>query len=165
MFNHESPRRPLHFVSQKIAHAAAAASLGLTETSELDERGKPILSRGKLYLGDITVQRDFGYAGDFSEAMHLVTQSEIPSDFVIGTGQTHSIAEFCEAAFNVGGLDWKKYVSIDNSLLREMDSRYTRADASRIQSQLGWRPRVCFHALVRMMVQERVRILKQAIDA
>ena len=97
LFNHESPRRPLSFVSQKIAHAAAAASLGLTETRELDERGRPILSDGKLYLGDINVRRDFGFAGDFVEAMRLILQSDTPSDFVVGTGHAHSIAEFCEA--------------------------------------------------------------------
>ena len=106
LFNHESPRRPLGFVSQKIAHAAAAASLGLTETRELDERGKPILSDGKLYLGDINVRRDFGFAGDVVEAMRLIVQSDVPSDFVVGTGHAHSIAEFCEVAFRVGGLDW-----------------------------------------------------------
>jgi GDPmannose 4,6-dehydratase len=160
LFNHESPRRPLSFVSQKIAHAAAAASMGLTETRELDERGKPILFDGKLRLGDITVQRDFGFAGDFVEAMHLIVQNDAPSDYVVGTGLSHSIAEFCEAAFNVGGLDWKQYVVIDDSLLRKMDSRFTRADPSKLHSRLGWRPKVDFFALVTMMVQERIRLLK-----
>src|SRR6266851_9300076 len=138
LFNHESPRRPLGFVSQKIAHAAAAASLGLTETRELDERGRPILSDGKLYLGDISVRRDFGFAGDFVEAMHLIVQNETASDFVVGTGQSHSIAEFCEAAFGVVGLDWTKYVEIDQSLVRKVDNHYTRADSTKLQSQLGW---------------------------
>src|SRR6267378_4670417 len=160
MFNHESPRRPLGFVSQKIAHAAAAASLGLTETRELDERGRPILSDGKLYLGDINVRRDFGFAGDFVEAMHLIVQSDAPSDFVVGTGHAHSIAEFCEVAFRVGGLDWTKFVVVDPLLLRKVDSHFTRADALKLQSELGWRPRVDFPALVDMMVQERIRILK-----
>jgi GDPmannose 4,6-dehydratase len=160
LFNHESPRRPLSFVSQKIAHAAAAAAIGLTETRELDERGKPILLNGKLQLGDINVHRDFGFAGDFVEVMYLILQADVPSDYVVGTGQTHSIAEFCEAAFNVGGLDWKQYVVIDDSLLRKADSHFTRADSSKLQSQLGWCPKVDFFALVAMMVQERIRLLK-----
>ena len=161
LFNHESPRRPLSFVSQKIAHAAAAASMGLTETRELDERGKPILFDGKLRLGDITVRRDFGFAGDFVEAMHLIVQNDAPSDYVVGTGLSHSIAEFCEVAFNVGGLDWSQYVVIDDSLRRKVDSRFTRADPSKLHSKLGWRPKVDFFALVTMMVQERIRFLKR----
>ena len=160
LFNHESPRRPLGFVSQKIAHAAAAASMRLTETRELDERGKPILFDGKLRLGDITVQRDFGFAGDFVEAMHLIVQNDVPSDYIVGTGQSRSIAEFCEAAFNVGGLDWKRHVVIDDSLRRKVDSHFTRADPSKLLSQIGWRPKVDFLALVTMMVQERMRLLK-----
>ncbi len=160
LFNHESPRRPLSFVSQKIAHAAAAASLGLTETRELDERGKPILSNGKLRLGNINVRRDFGFAGDFVEVMHLIVQNDEPSDYAVGTGQAHSVAEFCEAAFAVGGLDWRQYVVTDDTLLRKVDSHFTQADTSKLQSLLGWRPKVDFFALVRMMVQERIRFLK-----
>src|SRR6202165_2035144 len=112
LFNHESPRRPLGFVSQKIAHAAAATSLGLSETRELDERGRPILSGGKLYLGDIHVRRDFGFAGDVVEAMHLIVRNDVPSDYVVGTGQAHSIAEFCEVAFRACGLDWSRFVQV-----------------------------------------------------
>jgi GDPmannose 4,6-dehydratase len=160
LFNHESPRRPLNFVSQKIAHAAAAASLGLTETRELDERGRPILFDGKLYLGDIGVRRDFGFAGDFVEAMHLIVQHDAPSDYAVGTGHARSIAEFCEIAFKVGGLDWRNYVIVDPSLMRKVDSHFTRADSSKLQSDLGWRPKVDFPALVDMMVQERIRCLK-----
>jgi GDPmannose 4,6-dehydratase len=163
LFNHESPRRPLGFVSQKIAHAAAAASLGLTETRELDERGKPILSNGKLYLGDIHVRRDFGFAGDVVEAMHLITLSDVPSDFVVGTGHAHSIAEFCELAFRAGGLDWTLFVDVDPSLLRKVDSHFTQGDSSKLRSELGWRPKVDFATLVDMMVQARIRDLKLSL--
>jgi GDPmannose 4,6-dehydratase len=163
LFNHESPRRPLNFVSQKIAHAAAAATLGLTETRELDERGRPILSGGKLYLGDIGVRRDFGFAGDVVEAMHLIVQHDTPADYAVGTGHAHSIAEFCEAAFNVGGLDWTKYVEVDQTLLRKVDSHFTQADPSKLQLQLGWQPKIDFPALVDMMVQERLRILRNSL--
>ncbi|MEH2483602.1 GDPmannose 4,6-dehydratase [Nitrobacteraceae bacterium AZCC 2146] len=163
LFNHESPRRPLNFVSQKIAHAAAAAALGLTETRELDERGKPILFDGKLYLGDIGVRRDFGFAGDFVEAMHLIVRNDTPSDYAVGTGHAHSIAEFCEVAFKVGGLDWNKYVSVDQKLLRKVDSHFTQADPSKLQTQLSWQPKVNFPTLVEMMVLERIRIIKLSL--
>jgi GDPmannose 4,6-dehydratase len=165
LFNHESPHRPLNFVSQKIAHAAAAASLGLSETRELDERGRPILHGGKLFLGDLSVRRDFGFAGDFVEAMHLILQSDPPSDYVVGTGSTHSIAEFCETAFSVAGLDWNNYVVVDESLIRKVDSHFTLADPSKLQSRLGWRPRVDFQSLVEMMVLERVRILRVSLQS
>ena len=163
LFNHESPRRPLSFVSQKIAHAAAAASLGLTETRELDERGRPILSGGKLYLGDLHVRRDFGFAGDVVEAMRLIVQNDVASDFVVGTGHAHSIAEFCEVAFKVGGLDWTKFVDVDPLLLRKVDSHVTQADSSKLRSELGWRPKVDFTTLVDMMVHERIAILKLSL--
>jgi GDPmannose 4,6-dehydratase len=163
LFNHESPRRPLNFVSQKIAHAAAAASLGLTDTPELDERGRPILSGGRLYLGDLSVQRDFGFAGDFVEAMYLILQNAVASDYAIGTGRAHSIAEFCETAFKVGGLDWTKYVTVDKTLIRRVDSHFTQADTSKLKSELGWQPKVDFTALVNIMVQERIRMLQASL--
>lgn len=165
LFNHESPRRPLSFVSQKIAHAAAAASLGLTTTREFDERGRPILSDGKLSLGDISVRRDFGFAGDVVEAMHLIVQSDVASDFTVGTGHAHSIAEFCEAAFRVVGLDWNEYVISDPSLLRKVDSHFTRADSSKLRTELGWQPKVDFPTLVEMMVRERIHLLQHSTIA
>ncbi|MEH2470438.1 GDPmannose 4,6-dehydratase [Nitrobacteraceae bacterium AZCC 2161] len=165
LFNHESPRRPLNFVSQKIAHAAAAAALGITDTRELDERGKPILCEGKLYLGDINVRRDFGFAGDVVEAIHLIVQNDTPGDYTVGTGHAHSIAEFCEAAFKVGGLDWTQYVVVDQTLIRKMDSRFTQADPAKLKLQLGWEPKIDFLALVKMMVLERIRLLETAAAA
>lgn len=163
LFNHESPRRPLNFVSQKIAHAAAAASLGLKDTRELDERGQPILFGGKLYLGDIGIRRDFGYAGDFVEAMYLIVQHPTPSDYTVGTGHAHSIAEFCEVAFKTVGLDWNQYVDVDPKLLRKVDSHFTQADPSKLQTQLGWEAKVDFASLVKMMVSERLRVLNHEL--
>src|SRR6266478_10141919 len=78
------------------------------------------------------LSRDFGFAGDFVEVMHLIVQNQVPSDYVVGTGHAHSIADFCEAAFNVGGLDWRKHVVVDDSLLRKVDSHFTRADSSKL---------------------------------
>src|SRR5262249_36831954 len=99
MFNHESPHRSLSFGSQKIALAVAALHLALPETEEKDERGLPLVSDRKLRLGGLNVERDFGFAGDYVEAMHAIVQGDTPDDYVIGTGESHTIAEFCEVAF------------------------------------------------------------------
>jgi GDPmannose 4,6-dehydratase len=160
LFNHESPRRPLGFVSQKIAHAAAAISLGQRETRELDERGLPIVRDGKLHLGNINVYRDFGFAGDVAQAMQLIIRHDKADDYIIGTGRSHSIAEFCEAAFAVAGLDWRDYVEVDTALMRAGDMPATRADSSKLRA-LGWQPEIEFGALVAMMVNARIGTLKQ----
>jgi GDPmannose 4,6-dehydratase len=160
LFNHESPYRPLSFVSQKIAYAAAAASCGLRETPELDEFGRPILSGGVLSLGDLTVRRDFGFAADYAEAMRLVLRHPEPSDYVIGTGEAHSIEELCETAFAAVELDWRPYVRVDQSLIRKTDSHFTRANATRIRDSLGWRPRVNFKELVGIMVRSQLAHLR-----
>ncbi len=159
LFNHESVYRPLSFVSQKIAYAAAAASRGVVNSVELDERGKPILSAGKLLLGDLSVRRDFGFAGDYADAMHLILQHPAPDDYVIGTGEDHSIQEFCEAAFESVGLDWSDYVNVDPALLRKTDTHYTRANSAKLRSVCNWRPRVGFLELVTMMVQAQLKAL------
>jgi GDPmannose 4,6-dehydratase len=164
LFNHESPRRPLRFVSQKIAHAVAAISLGLNDTEELDERGRPLVRGRKLFLGNLNARRDFGYAGDIVKAMHLLLQSKDPEDFVIGTGQTHSIGEFCETAFAVVNLDWTKYVSVDDSLVRPFDIRSTRADPTRLMARTGWRPQVSFEQLVEMMVLDRIKAIQEKLN-
>lgn len=162
LFNHESPRRPLGFVSQKIAHAVAAISLGMRETRELDERGRPIIMDGKLHLGNIHIRRDFGFAGDVAEAMHLIVSSDQPDDYVIGTGESRSIAEFCQSAFRYVGLNWENHVVIDAALVRAVDTPFTEADASRLKSRLQWKPKIGFEALVEMMVSERQQILRSA---
>jgi GDPmannose 4,6-dehydratase len=161
LFNHESPRRPLHYVSQKIAHAAAAVGLGLAETSELDERGRPIVTNGKVALGDLEVRRDFGFAGDYVEAMWRMLQQTEADDYVVGTGESHSIGEFCEVAFAHVGRDWRDHVLVDSDLLRPIDSRLTVADFSKARSKLGWEPRTSFPALVASLVDARLAALKK----
>jgi GDPmannose 4,6-dehydratase len=111
------------------------------------------------------VRRDFGFAGDVVEAMHLIAQNDVPSDFVVGTGHAHSIAEFCELAFRAGGLDWTRFVDVDPSLLRKVDSHFTQGDSSKLRSELGWRPKVDFATLVDMMVQARIRALKLSLTS
>lgn len=160
LFNHESPFRPLSFVSQKIAYAAAAVSCGLSDTAALDERGRPILSGGVLLLGDLTVRRDFGFAGDYAEAMHLILQHPQADDYVVGTGEPHSIEEFCDIAFATVGLDWRDHVSVDQSLIRKIDSHFTRANCAKLREAVGWRPRVTFKELVGMMVRAQIASLR-----
>ena len=163
MFNHESPRRPLSYVSQKIAYAAAAVSIGLRDTpEENDERGQPILKDGKVTLGNLDVRRDFGFAGDYVAAMHAILQSDTADDYVIGTGQSNSIRGFCEIAFRHVGRNWADHVTFDRSLLRAIDSYHTAADSSKITATLGWRAKMSFVELVTTMVDYQVKRLAAA---
>lgn len=161
LFNHESPRRPLSFVSQKIAHGVALIALGVRDRSDLDEHGLPILHDGKIHLGNIDAKRDFGFAGDYVEAMHAIVRHPVPDDFIIGTGTTHSIAEFCEEAFAVIGQDWRDHVVSRPDLLRASDKN-TCADPSKLKSVLGWSFKTSFPELVAMMVQARIDFVKDA---
>lgn len=160
LFNHESPRRPLSFVSQKIAYAAAAVSLGLTESSDFDEGGRPILSGGKVRLGDISVRRDFGFAGDYVRAMQIVLRHSVADDYVIGTGEDHSIEEFCDAAFSVVGRRWRDHVEVDSTLIRKVDSHYSHADISKLRAMSDWKPTISFPELVSMMVHAQVKSIQ-----
>lgn len=137
LFNHESPRRGLEFVTRKITDAAARIKLGLAN---------------ELRLGNLEAKRDWGYAGDYVEAMWLMLQQKKPKGYVIGTGETHSIREFLEEAFGHLDLNWKKYVKIDQNLIRPAEVYNLCADSSRARRELGWRPSVKFKELVRMMV-------------
>ncbi|MFY9462608.1 MAG: GDP-mannose 4,6-dehydratase [Candidatus Sungiibacteriota bacterium] len=136
LFNHESPRRGMEFVTRKITHTAAQIKLGLAS---------------ELRLGNIDAQRDWGFAGDYVEAMWMMLQQKTPRDFVIGTGETHSVKEFVEAAFDHLNLDWKKYVKVDKQLFRPADVHVLLADARVAHKELGWKPKVGFHTLVAMM--------------
>jgi GDPmannose 4,6-dehydratase len=160
LFNHESPRRPLSFVSQKIAHAAAALHLGLTTTEEKDEFGEPLLSGGKVKLGNLGVKRDFGFAGDYAGAIYAMLQSDTADDYVVGTGECHSIEEFCEVAFNLVRLDWKNHVVQDASRARRVDARVICADASKLRRRFGWRPTMSFNDLVKSMVEHRIEAIR-----
>ena len=137
LFNHESPRRGLEFVTRKITDGVARIKHGLTDT---------------LYLGNLEAKRDWGYAGDYVRAMWLMLQRHVPSDYVIATGQTHSVREFCEIAFGLVGLDYHDHVKTDESLVRPAEVDLLIGDASRAREDLGWRPEVDFASLVRMMV-------------
>jgi GDPmannose 4,6-dehydratase len=145
LYNHESPRRPLDFVPSKIAHGAAAASLGLAQ---------------ELRLGDLDAERDWGYAGDYVEAMRLMVEREEPGDFVVATGELHTVRELAELAFAHVGLDWHEHVRVDESLMRgQAELRRLVGDASKARTELGWRPAVGFEELVRLLVDAAVERL------
>ena len=143
LFNHESPRRGEHFVTRKITRAAARIKLGLQD---------------RLALGNIDARRDWGFAGDYVEAMWLMLQHESPDDFVIATGKTHSVRNFLEEAFGHLDLDYNDYVDIDQKLFRPTEVDALSGDASKAKTLLGWKPRVSFLELVRMMTEYNLQL-------
>jgi GDPmannose 4,6-dehydratase len=138
LFNHESPRRGETFVTRKITKAAARIKLGLQR---------------ELFLGNLDAQRDWGYAGDYVEAMWRMLQQEQPADYVVATGETHTVREFLERAFGHLGLDWKHHVQIDPRYYRPTEVDLLIGDASKARQELGWKPTVTFHQLAVMMVE------------
>jgi len=144
LFNHESPRRGETFVTRKITRAVARIKLGLQK---------------KLYLGNLEARRDWGYAPDYVEAMWLMLQQEQPEDFVIATGEAHSVREFLEEAFSYQDLDWREYVEIDPKYFRPTEVDYLLGDARKARERLGWQPRVSFPELVRIMVDADLQSL------
>ena len=143
LFNHEGWRRGPEFVTRKISRAAARIKLGLQD---------------KLTLGNLDSKRDWGYAGDYVEAMHLMLQQERPDDYVIGTGECHSVRDFAEAAFRCVGLNWEEHVTLDTSLLRPAEVDILQADATKARTVLGWQPKVTFAGLVELMVASDLKL-------
>jgi GDPmannose 4,6-dehydratase len=144
LFNHESPRRGLEFVTRKITNHVAKIKQGLAT---------------ELRLGDLDPQRDWGYAGDYVEAMWLMLQQDKPQDYVIATGETHSVQEFCELAFGHVDLDWREWVVQDQRFMRPAEVDLLIGDASKARAELGWRPRTQFPDLVAMMVESDMELV------
>ncbi len=145
LFNHESPRRGLEFVTRKVTDAVARIKLGRAT---------------ELRLGNLDSQRDWGFAGDYVEAMWRMLQQPEPKDYVIGTGDTHTVRELVELAFSHAGLDWQKYVVLDPQFIRPAEVDVLLADPARASQELGWRPTVDFGGLVRMMVDADLKRLR-----
>jgi GDPmannose 4,6-dehydratase len=148
LFNHESPRRGLEFVTRKVTDAVARISLGVAN---------------ELRLGNLDAQRDWGYAGDYVEAMWLMLQQDEPQDFVIATGETHSVREFVEIAFNHLGLNWQDYVVIDPKFHRPAEVDLLIGDANRAREILGWHPKTSFESMVRLMVDADVECVRKQL--
>lgn len=138
LFNHESPRRGFEFVTRKITSAVARIKLG---------------KQSELCLGNLDAKRDWGFAGDYVEAMHKMLRADEPRDYVIGTGESRSVREFLEIAFEAAGLKWEDYVKVDEQFLRPAEVHKLCADPSRAREELGWEPKTSFEELVRMMVE------------
>jgi GDPmannose 4,6-dehydratase len=146
LFNHESPRRGHEFVTRKITHAVARIKLGLQE---------------ELRLGNLEAQRDWGFAGDYVEAMWLMLQQDEPDDFVVATGETHSVQEFCEIAFDRVGLAWKDHVVIDERFMRPAEVDLLIGSPAKAAAKLGWHPKTSFHELVTSMVDADLTALER----
>ncbi len=144
LFNHESPRRGLEFVTRKITHAVAQIKLGQLDT---------------LPLGNLDAQRDWGFAGDYVEAMWLMLQQDEPDDYVISTGHTHSVREFCEVAFGHVGLDYQDYVTVDERFMRPAEVDLLIGDPTKAREKLGWIPETSFEDLVTTMVDADIALL------
>jgi GDPmannose 4,6-dehydratase len=150
LYNHESPRRPREFVPSKVAHAAAAISLGL---------------EGELWLGDLDARRDWGYAVDYVRAMWLMVQQPEGDEYVVATGETHSVRDLLEAAFGRVSLDWNEYVQIDESLVRgKAELHNLVGDPSKAKKQLGWKPTVSFEDLVHLLVDAELDRLRGEVE-
>src|SRR3989440_4816341 len=148
LFNHESERRGETFVSRKITRAATRIKLGLQD---------------KLYMGNLDARRDWGYAGDYVEAMYLMMQTEVADDYVIATGETHSVREFLERAFGLLDLDWKEYVEKAPRYYRPAEVDLLLGDAGKARRVLGWEPKVGFTELVRLMVEHDLKLARQEL--
>ncbi|OIO59883.1 MAG: GDP-mannose 4,6-dehydratase [Verrucomicrobia bacterium CG_4_10_14_3_um_filter_43_23] len=146
LFNHESPRRGETFVTRKITHAAARIKLGIQD---------------KLFLGNLDAKRDWGHAQDYVEAMWLMLQQDNPDDYVIATGETHSVREFCQEAFQLLDLDWEKYVDYDPRYERPTEVDLLLGDPSKAKKILGWEPKTSFKELVRLMIEADLTLAKR----
>jgi len=149
LYNHESPRRNPQFVTRKITKGAASIKLGLTK---------------ELRLGDLDARRDWGYAGDYVEAMWLMLQQPNPDDYIVATGETHSVRELCDLAFRHIGLDYRDFVVQEPGLLRPMETGQLVGNPSKARTNLGWRAKVPFEELVSMMVEADLDILRRKMD-
>jgi GDPmannose 4,6-dehydratase len=149
LFNHESPRRGLEFVTRKVTYGAAKIKLGLADD---------------LHLGNLDSRRDWGFAGDYVRAMWLMLQQDHPDDYVVGTGETRAVRELCEAAFSRLDLDWEQYVVIDPKFYRPAEVDLLVSDPRKAKAVLGWEPEVSFVELIQMMVDADLETLRQEND-
>lgn len=146
LFNHESPRRGETFVTRKITRAVGRIKMGLQD---------------KLYLGNLDAKRDWGFAGDYVEAMWRMLQHDEPNDFVVATGESHSVREFVEEAFGFAGLDWRRHVEIDPAYFRPTEVDYLMGDSSKARAALGWKPQTEFRQLVHMMITSDLKLAEE----
>jgi GDPmannose 4,6-dehydratase len=155
LFNHESPRRSLHFVTRKVTMAVACIHLDVARPP-LNEVGEPLVAGGKVRLGNLGAVRDWGYAKEYVEAMWLMLQQDEPQDYVIATNTIYTVKDLCQVAFAHVGLDWHDHVEVDERFLRPTEIAAARGDYARAKAELGWEPRTQFKELIELMVDADV---------
>lgn len=160
LFNHESPRRSLHFVTRKVTMAAACICLGVKHPP-LNEHGQPLVENRKVKLGNLDAVRDWGYAREYVEAMWLMMQRDTPADYVIATNTAYTVRDLCRVAFAHVGLDWQEHVISADEFHRPTEIAASRGNYAKAKAELGWQPRTTFEQLVRLMVDADVELLKR----
>lgn len=157
LFNHESPRRSLHFVTRKVA-AAVACIKNKVKNIPLNEAGEPLIdNKNRLHLGWLDASRDWGYAKEYVVAMHKMLQQKTPKDYIIGTNTTHTIRELCQIAFGAANLDWQKHVISDPVFVRPTEIKELKGDYSRAKKDLKWEPETSFKQLIKLMVKSDLK--------
>jgi len=167
LFNHESPRRGMRFVTQKVTYGAACAKLGITHSSALNETGEPIVKNGVLSMGNLFAKRDWGYAPDYVDAMYLMLQKDMPETYVIGTGISHTIEDLCHTAFSYVGHDWKKFIVTDERFMRPVETKSVCADPQKAVRDLDWHHKTTFEKMIQTMVDahlENLQHTKKLVD-
>jgi GDPmannose 4,6-dehydratase len=157
LFNHESERRSLHFVTRKVTMGVAC--IKQNAAPPLNEIGEPLVKDGKLRMGNLDAVRDWGYAKEYVEAMYLMLQQETPEDYVIGTNTAYTVRDLCRVAFDCVGLNWEDHVEVDERFVRPTEIAASRGDYGKAQRNLGWEPRTSFEDLIGLMVDADMRLL------
>lgn len=158
LFNHESPRRSLHFVTRKVTMAVACIKLGIKHPP-LNELGQPLIEDNKLKMGNLDAVRDWGYAKEFVEAMWLMLQQDKPVDYIIGTNTVYTIRDLCEVAFAHADLDWRDHVVSDEQFMRPTEIAASKGDYTKAKADLGWSPKISFQDLIALMVDEDLKLI------
>lgn len=160
LFNHESPRRSLHFITRKISMGAACIKLGV-KNPPLNESGKPLVQDDKITIGNLDAQRDWGYAKEYVVAAWLMLQQKNPNEYVIATNTLHDVRDVCQIAFEHVGLNWENHVATSQKFLRPTEITASRGDYSKAKQELGWEPKTSFRDLICMMVEEDINRLQK----
>lgn len=164
LFNHESERRSLHFVTRKVTMAAACIATNV-KNPPLNELGEPLVSDGRMKIGNLDAVRDWGYAKEYVEAMWLMLQQDTPRDYVIGTNTSYTVRDLCEVAFAAAGLNWENHVVVDERFMRPTEINAARGNYSKAKSDLGWEPRTFFHDLIKLMVEHDIKLLEEKVPS
>jgi GDPmannose 4,6-dehydratase len=162
LFNHESPRRGIEFVTRKITYAVACIAQGVQNSKVGNEAKEPLVKEGQMKLGDLNSSRDWGYAKDYVEMMWLMLQQDTPDEYVVATGRNTSIRQFLDLAFQAAGIDdWQPYVAVDERFMRPSDLRYLRGNSAKAKRVLDWHPRTSLEEMVRIMVEADIELVKK----